>query len=463
MKLTDIDRREFLRNSIAGSLAVIAVSPFRCSILGGEAPAPIDIRSLLEVEDPEVMRLVQDIFRECVLGKLRPPEGPLKRTWITAGGGFYGQWIWDTMFVVDLLSILPGMEQNIRELFQNYWDFQVRWNEQMPASAHDMVACMIEPKNNNWLKYPAYSQIPILAWGMERVYQRNGDKELLRQGLAPLERFHDWYWRERDVTNVGLIAVGSYSGDIQHGRYETFDYECNLDSLKLTVHPTRKGAQEGAWYGDICAAGNTAYLIMAENSLMRLAEIVGDRDMAARRKPRIAKSVAAMRRYMWDEEAGTFLSVKRDSLEKIPVATIGSWMALMAGVPTDAMARRMAEALQTEHWTTPLPVPTVDRKDKRWKSDAYWRGDVWPAPNYQIATGLARYGHKKLAADIADKTIANAMKHGISEHYDSVSGKPLGVTFLGMSCTIATMMLDGLCGKYSRIGVKGPSSPSAGR
>ena len=94
-------------------------------------------------------------------------------------------------------------------------------------------------------------------------------------------------------------------------------------------------------------------------------------------------------------------------------------------------------------------MPTVDRKDRRWKSDSYWRGDVWPAPNYQIATGLARYGHKDLAADIADRTIANALKNGVSEHYDSVSGKPLGVTFLGMSCTIATLMLDGLSRRYS--------------
>ena len=444
-----MNRRTFLQASLAGSLAVLGSSTLGASLLGGEAPAPIDIRSLLESEDPGLMRLVQDIFRECVLGKLRPPEGTLKRQWITAGGGFYGQWIWDAMFVVDWLALLPGTQQSIREVFQNYWDFQVRWNERMPSYAQDMVPCMIEPKNNDWLKYPAYSQIPILAWGMERVYQRNRDKELLKQGLPSLERFHEWYWRERDVTQVGLIAVGSYSGVVQHARFETFDYECNLDSLQLTRHPTRQGANEGAWYGDICAAGNTAYLIMGENSLMRLAEVVGDKAMAARRKLRIRKAMAAMRRYMWDEKAGTFLSVERDSLEKIPVATIGSWMALMAGVPTKAMARRMAEALRTEHWTTPLPVPTVDRKDQRWKSDSYWRGDVWPAPNYQVATGLARYGHKDLTADIADKTIANALKNGVSEHYDAVSGKPLGVTFLGMSCTIATLMLDGLGRRYS--------------
>jgi glycogen debranching enzyme len=235
---------------------------------------------------------------------------------------------------------------------------------------------------------------------------------------------------------------------VQHGRFETFDFECNLDDLKLTPHPTRKGEKEGAWYGDICAAGNTAYLIMGERSLVTLAEIMGDQAMADRRKARIEKAAAAMRTHMWDEAAGTFLSVRRDTLEKVPVATIGSWMGLTAGVPTPEMAKRMAEVLAGPNWQTPLPVCTVDRSDKRWKSDGFWRGDVWPATNYQIACGLAAHGQKELAAAIADKTVANAMTNGISEHYDSITGKKLGVEYLGMTCTVVAMMLDGLCRKH---------------
>jgi len=108
------------------------------------------------------------------------------------------------------------------------------------------------------------------------------------------------------------------------------------------------------------------------------------------------------------------------------------------------MAKRMAEALRTDAWRTPLPVPTVDRTDRRWRSGGFWRGDVWPSTNYQIACGLADYGHRELAADIADKTVANAITNGISEHYDSISGAPLGVKDYCMSCTLVTMMLDGL-------------------
>ena len=145
------------------------------------------------------------------LDKVMAPTPPLKNTWIVPGGPYYkGQWIWDTMFVVDLLSILPGKKKLIRDIFQNYWDFQDRWNKEMPDYAHDMIPCMIVPGNRGWVEFPAYSQIPILAWGVERVYKRNRDRELVRQCLEPLERFHEWYWRERDVTQIGLVAVGAY-------------------------------------------------------------------------------------------------------------------------------------------------------------------------------------------------------------------------------------------------------------
>jgi len=442
-----MNRRKFMKVS-GGLLTASALGePFAYQPRAAEQTA-IDIKSLFEWKDPAVIRLTEEVFQKCILGKVFPAEAPLKHNWISPGGKYRGQWIWDTMFVVDLLSILSGKEKVIRDVFQNYWDFQVRWNTEMPEYAHDMIPCMIEPGKNNWVKYPAYSQIPILAWGIERVFQRNGDKELVKQSLEPLERFHEWYWRERDVTNIGLVAIGSYSGVTEHARWETFDLECNMDELKMTHHPKRKGEKEGFWYGDICVAGNTSYLILGEKSLLRLAEIMGEKEMVARRKARIDKAVMAMHKHMWDQEAGTFLSVERDSLKKIPVATIGSWIPLHAGIPTKAQAKRMANVLQTPSWQTPLPLPTVDRKDKRFKANGFWRGDVWPPTNYQVASGLAAYGYKDLASDIADKTVANAIMNGISEHYDSISGKTLGVDFLGMTCTVVTLMLDGLCKKH---------------
>lgn len=414
----------------------------------------VRIRPHFQCDDTDLWRLTVDAYRRCVFGGLRPPEPPFIHTWFSAGGAgdhFVGQWLWDTMFVVDLLSILPDQRDTIRGIFQNYWDFQERWNAAKPEYAHGMVANFIAPYSvggslpgTGWREYPAYSQAPLLAWGMERVFRRNGDKELLQAGAAHLEEFHEWYWRERDLRNTGLVCVGSYSGDIQHARYETYDNEVDLDGLALTKHPDRKGQGEGQWYGDICIPANTSYLLLSEACLVRIATTLGDHAMAERRRRKLEKGVKAMHHYMWDDSLACFLAVRRDSLEKIPVATIGGLVPLMAGIPTKQQAARMAETLSEARWATRLPIPTVDRQNPHFVSNSYWRGDVWPAPDYQVAAGLGSYGHKNVAARIADTMIDNAIRVGISEHYDSLTGEPLGVRGLGMSAVMVSMALDGL-------------------
>ena len=168
---TNLTRRGFLTTSAAAGLAA-CVLPARAAETGG-LPG-----GLFESPDPAVLKLADEIYQKCILGKIFPAQDPMLHNWIGPGGGYRGQWIWDTMFVVDLLSLLPGKEQVIRDVFQNYWDFQVRWNKEMPDYAHDMVPCMIIPDNKDWVKFPAYSQIAILAWGVERVYLRNHDKQL---------------------------------------------------------------------------------------------------------------------------------------------------------------------------------------------------------------------------------------------------------------------------------------------
>lgn len=414
------------------------------------------LKPLFKCSDPAIWRLVTDAYTDCVLGKVRPPDPPLAHRWIVPGGGYYAQWLWDTMFVLDLLSILPGQQETIRGVFQNYWDFQMRWNTVKPAVMHGMIANFIAPydapkirSGKEWETFPAYSQAPLLAWGMERVYIRNRDIELLRAGLQPLEDFHEWYWRERDVTGCGLVGVGSYSGDAQHARYETYDREVDLDDLKMTLHPGRAaGPQNGVWYGDLLIPANTAYLLLSELALVRMATILGNHPMAARRAARYALGANAMRTHMWSQQQGCFLAVHRDTLVQVQVPTVGGFMPLIARVPTVSQATAMASALANPAWATSLPVPTVASTNPNYMSSEFWRGDVWPAPNYLVAKGLAAYGHRIQAAQIADLTVSNALKAGISERYDSQSGVSLGVKGLGMSATTITMMLDGLTGRY---------------
>ena len=109
-----------------------------------------------------------------------------------------GQWLWDTTFVTDLLAILPSQRDFIRGAYANFWDFQQRWSQAKPDYAQGMVANFMAPDSGpptfsgkDWFTFPAYSQAPLLAWGVERMYARNRDLELVRQSLKGLEAFHD--------------------------------------------------------------------------------------------------------------------------------------------------------------------------------------------------------------------------------------------------------------------------------
>jgi len=450
--LPTLERRSFLFFSAAAILGSCFSKANAQITTPANSELAEQLRTLLVSDSAEMNAFALNVYSTCVLGKIRPPAAPLEHAWIVPGGGYFAQWLWDTMFVVDLLAVLPGQEQTIRGVFQNYWDFQNRWNAEKPAEQHGMIANFIAPfdapavrNGKEWRTFPAYSQAPLLAWGMERVYRRNGDKQLLCDGIKPLEQFHEWYWRERDVANVGMVGVGSYSGDAQHARYETYDREVDLDQLRMTPHPGRPlGSNNGAWYGDILIPANTSYLLLSELCLERMALVLGDHAMASRRRKRYSKGAAAVRNHMWSQEHGCYLALRRDTLEPIAVPTVGGFMPLMAGVPSVAQAACIASALATPAWSTPLPIPTVARSDPRFSSSEFWRGDVWPAPNYQVASGLAACGQHESARRIADLTLGNAIKQGISERYDSFSGAPLGVAGLGMSATTLTLALDGL-------------------
>src|SRR5208337_1890418 len=207
------------RRAVLGGLAAAVLAPLARPAAAAPSHAEVAelLKPLLIADDPRLFDFAVTVFERCILGRIQPAEPPLRFPWLVPGGVYVGQWIWDTTFLTSLTAILPGRAEFIRGVYQNYWDFQERWNRNKPEYAHGMVANFMPPDSGpkgfsgkDWLKFPVYSQAPLLAWGVEQVYRRNRDLELVRAALPGLEAFHDWYWRERDVEGVGLVTVGSY-------------------------------------------------------------------------------------------------------------------------------------------------------------------------------------------------------------------------------------------------------------
>ena len=80
--------------------------------------------------------------------------------------------------------------------------------------------------------------------------------------------------------------------------------------------------------------------------------------------------------------------------------------------------------------------------------DRFWRGDVWANTTYLVVRGLADYGFHDLAADLADRAVDNAMRHGLPERYHADTGEPLGLPDYAFGCAILSLMADGLTRNY---------------
>ena len=420
-----------------------------------------------EFGDEPTRQFFHQTYWRVVLPKIRPPQGQFTRRWMTPGHGTkyhgnypYGcQYIWDTLFMLDPLCRLPGQTEVVREVLRNFWEFQDAWDAIVPEHARGMIQHGFSAESFLPTKFQGNSCGPWLAWGVERIFNHTGDDVLAREALPHLERYHDWWWRERDPDGIGLIAPGAYGTTrVQAMRDDSgYDFAADMDELAYIQHP--RFPERGSAYGNLYGVTNTAYLIHAERCLKRLAEKLGDAAMAARRELRIANGVAAARERMWNEETGMFHTLRRDGT-KIPALTIGSWMMLLAEVPTPEQAQRMLATLRTPQWLTPLPIPTVGRCDPLWEpatigmlpnppkrldhlGQCYnmWRGDVWPPCNYQVAAGATLYGATDLAARICDATVMNAIQWGdVNERYCCDTGRPLGPSDYGMSACVLSMV-----------------------
>ena len=103
-------RRNFIQNVGTFSIASLALPAFAGNLAFQKISSnEIDIKSLFTPNSEEALNLTERVFEKCILEKIMPPTPPLKYNWVVPGGPYYkGQWIWDTMFVVDMVFFFMG-------------------------------------------------------------------------------------------------------------------------------------------------------------------------------------------------------------------------------------------------------------------------------------------------------------------------------------------------------------------
>ncbi len=83
---TQLKRRQFLHTTIQASLGAMLATPVIRSAVGADRTRE-ELERLFESDDPTLIRLAVDVMHNCVLAKIKPPEGTAKRRWLQAGTG----------------------------------------------------------------------------------------------------------------------------------------------------------------------------------------------------------------------------------------------------------------------------------------------------------------------------------------------------------------------------------------
>jgi len=287
---------------------------------------------------------------------------------------------------------------------------------------------------------PDRSQPPIGSFIVLKHYLRSGDRDLLEEAFPYLERWSAW-WSE--PKNDGLRRDGNHNG--------LFEWGCDIELLGESPASWENEAshhQMAAWESgqddlpnwdeaqwiersetlDLDCVDLNSLLALDYECLATIADLIGRTDRASEYTSRYRDLVEKVNEYLWNDQIGMYMDRKWDGRFSTRLAA-SNFYPLVAGIPRDDRVERMLQTLldQSKFWGRYV-LPTISRDDRAFEHQQYWRGTIWPPPNYLVYQGLRRYGLDEVAGELAALSVDLFLKSWrdyqlCRENYDSRTGE----------------------------------------
>jgi glycogen debranching enzyme len=246
------------------------------------------------------------------------------------------------------------------------------------------------------------------------------------------EKPHSPYYGTADATPLWLILLSDYWRFTGHdafvrGRWHNvlaalawIDRHGDRDGDGYVEYQTRSSEGLGnqcwkdSWDGIQFADGSIPHLPIAAveiqgyvyDAKLRVAElarrIVGDKELAERLEREAAELSRRFNKDFWSEERGGYYVVGLDGdKRRIDSMTSNMGHALWSGIVPDERARFVARHLMSDQLFSGWGVRTLAVDDHGYNPIGYHTGTIWPHDNAIVALGLARYGFREEANQIA--------------------------------------------------------------
>jgi glycogen debranching enzyme len=152
--------------------------------------------------------------------------------------------------------------------------------------------------------------------------------------------------------------------------------------------------------GAIALCEVQGYVFAAKRAVARLAEQLGDADLAVTLTEEAGQLQQRFEQDFWCDEIGTYALALDGEKRACRVRTSNAGHALFTGIAAPDRARRVAASLMRPESFGGWGIRTLSHGEPRYNPMSYHNGSVWPHDNALIALGLSRYGLRSQAARV---------------------------------------------------------------
>ncbi|HEX5941354.1 MAG TPA: trehalase family glycosidase [Anaerolineales bacterium] len=320
---------------------------------------------------------------------------------------YVGVWQWDAFF--QALAYRHVEKHLAQDQIRIVLDHQ-REDGMIPDAIHDEGTV-------TRLNFPVDADVtkpPLIAWAAYKLYEMDGDHEFLDEIYEPIVRWNNWWFEQNDMDGNGLC-------EYQH------PFSSGLDDSPLW--------DEGM---PVEAPDLNTYLYLQQESLAKIASVLGNDDDAALWRGRAEAMARRLMEIAWDKESGFFWARRNGS--RVNVRTPFNLFPLITGqMPSEITDRLVTHLTDERQFWTRYPVATVAMDDPTYTPGKMWRGPTWVNVNYLLIEGLQRSGYADLARELRRRTLDLINSHDdIYEYYDPVSGEnpPSAASMFGWSSAV---------------------------